>query len=246
MTDIPDELAPDQILKILTLGTIELQGQFLWGSNYTFLVQVVEGGESLLAVYKPAAGERPLWDFDHATLGQREVAAYLVSTALGWPAVPPTVLRDGPHGRGSVQHFIDGEHEEHFFSLRERGGFDLAFQQIVLFDHIVNNADRKGGHCLLGDDGRVWSIDHGLTFHIEEKLRTVIWDYSGLPIPQKMLDDLQSLREKLDADSELYARLTDLITPTELAATSQRLDHLLDTETFPLPGLGRNVPYPLV
>jgi uncharacterized repeat protein (TIGR03843 family) len=225
---------------------MELQGQFLWGSNYTFLVQVTEDELSLLAVYKPAAGERPLWDFDHATLGQREVATYWLSVALGWPAVPPTVLRDGPHGHGSVQLFIDGEHEKHFFSLRDSGTYEEAFQQIVLFDYVINNADRKGGHCLLGDDGRIWSIDHGLTFHEDEKLRTVIWDYSGLPIPQQMFNSLKSLRDQLEPGSILVDHLKDLITPAELTATVRRLEHLLGTGTFPLPGLGRNVPYPLV
>ena len=246
MSDQPLVPPPEQALTLLAQGEMEIQGQFLWGSNYTFLARVSNTEESTLAVYKPAAGERPLWDFDHASLGRREVATYRLSAALGWPSVPPTVLREGPHGPGSVQLFIDADHEEHYFSLRERGSFEEFFQQIVLFDFVINNADRKGGHSLLGVDGRIWSIDHGLTFHTEDKLRTVIWDYAGLPIPHRMFNDLQALRKRFASELPLGGQLADLITPAEIQAMIARLDHLLDTGAFPLPGLGRNVPYPLV
>jgi uncharacterized repeat protein (TIGR03843 family) len=241
-----EALELEQVLALLREGKLELYGQFLWGSNYTFLAEVSEGDLSVTAVYKPCAGERPLWDFDHETLCQREVAAYLVSMQLGWPNIPPTALGKGPHGPGSIQLYIDGDHEEHFFSLRETGHFDEAFRRIALFDVLVNNADRKGGHCLLGNDGRIWSIDHGLTFHAEYKLRTVIWDYAGEAIPPEWLDDLRGLDEALAPGRPLRAALAELITGAEIEALIRRLRRLVRRGELPRPGPGRNVPYPLI
>jgi uncharacterized repeat protein (TIGR03843 family) len=239
-------LSLERVLALLSEGEMELEGQFLWGSNYTFLARVSDGETSVLAVYKPSAGERPLWDFDRSTLCRREVATYLLSVHLGWPAVPPTVLRDGPHGPGSVQLYIEALHEEHFFSLREAGRYEREFQQIALFDFLINNADRKGGHCLLDSADRLWSIDHGLTFHQEYKLRTVIWDYADQPIPEEWLDDLRTLGRGLQPGEPLRKSLGQLLSSGEIEALAGRLEQLLRTAVFARPGPGRNIPYPLV
>jgi uncharacterized repeat protein (TIGR03843 family) len=244
----PRPVTVAQALGLLRNGEIRVQGQFPWSSNYTFLVSVRGNGHEALAVYKPCRGERPLWDFDSGTLCRREVAAYVVSRALGWPDIPPVVLREGPHGLGSVQLFVEADYGEHYFTLRERPDCDNAFRRVTVFDYLVNNADRKGGHLLHGDDGHVWAIDHGLTFHVQFKLRTVIWDYAGQPLPADMVRDLRALRRQLDrADSSLATELRDLISPAELVALSQRLDALLRDEVYPNPRPSwRNVPYPLV
>jgi uncharacterized repeat protein (TIGR03843 family) len=241
-----EALKMEQLLAVMSHGKLELYGQFMWGSNYTFLAEARDGDLSVTVVYKPCAGERPLWDFDHETLCQREVAAYLVSAQLGWPNIPPTVLGNGPHGPGSVQLYIDGDHEEHFFSLRETGGYEEAFRRMALFDALVNNADRKAGHCLLGKDGRIWSIDHGLTFHTDYKLRTVIWDYAGEAIPPGWLTDLRGLEEALEPGQSLPTALSDLISEAEIAALLRRLRRLVRRAEMPRPGPGRNVPYPLI
>ncbi len=237
---------PERVLVVLAEGEMELEGQFMWGSNYTFLARVGDAETSILAVYKPSAGERPLWDFDRDTLCRREVATYLLSVHLGWPAVPPTVLRDGPHGPGSVQLYVDAQHEEHFFSLRDAGRFEREFRQIALFDFLINNADRKGGHCLLDNAGQLWSIDHGLTFHEDFKLRTVIWDYAGQPIPKEWLEDVEELGRRLRPREPLRENLAQLLSSREIRALARRLEELLRTAVFPRPGPGRNIPYPLV
>lgn len=238
-----------QALELLQNGEISVQGHFPWSSNHTFLVSIRGSGHKILAVYKPCRGERPLWDFDSGTLCRREVAAYVVSRALGWPDIPPVVLRDdGPLGLGSVQLYVAADYDEHYFTLRERPACDDAFRRVAVFDYLANNADRKGGHLLAGDDGRVWAIDHGLTFHAQFKLRTVIWDYAGQPLPADIVRDLHDLRCRLDGpDEPLTRELLALISPAELAAIRRRLDVLLRDKTFPNPRPSwRNVPYPLV
>lgn len=241
-------VAVAQALELLRDGEITVQGQFPWSSNYTFLVSVRGHGLEAMAVYKPCRGERPLWDFDSGTLCRREVAAYVVSRALGWPDIPPVVLRQGPHGLGSVQLFVDADVDEHYFTLRERPDCHDAFRRVAVFDYLVNNADRKGGHLLIGDDGHVWAIDHGLTFHEQFKLRTVIWDYAGQLLPADMVRDLRALNRLLaDQDSSPARALRELLSPAELAALRRRLDALLRDEVYPNPRPSwRNVPYPLV
>jgi len=239
-------LALERLLALLGEGRLELQGRFLWGSNYTFLATVADLEGTVRVVYKPSAGERPLWDFDHETLARREVAAYRVSAHLGWPSVPPTALGNGPHGPGSVQLYINSDPEEHFFSLRETGRYDDDFRRIALFDLLINNADRKAGHCLLGNDERIWSIDHGLTFHVDRKLRTVIWDYAGEPLPAACLADLQALAPSLAPGRPLHEDLSGLLAADEIEALRQRLRRLARLARMPRPGPGRNVPYPLV
>ncbi len=214
-----------------------------WSSNYTFLVTIRQAGEEALAIYKPCRGERPLWDFPDGTLALREVAAFHVSRALGWDFIPPTVLRQGLHGIGAVQLFIETDPEAHYFTLRDQ--HQAIFQRVAAFDYIVNNADRKAGHCLLGNDGHIWTIDHGLTFHSDYKLRTVIWDFAGQILPADIAEDLCRLQETLrQSTSPLLAELNELLTGHEIKVFRRRLDQLIAGGRFPLPVGGRNVPYP--
>jgi uncharacterized repeat protein (TIGR03843 family) len=239
---IPVEL--ERALQLLSEGEIELQGQIPWSSNYSFLANVQDEELTCLAVYKPQRGERPLWDFPDGTLCLREYAAFVVSQALGWGLVPPTVLREGPYGLGTFQLYVDADPDEHFFNLRD--DYPDEFQQVALFDVLVNNADRKGGHCLRDRFGHIWCIDHGLTFNTQPKLRTVIWDFAGQPISSALLDDLQTLKAQLANSAEIYPVLERLLSPREIRMLRRRLDRLLETGCFPEPGPGRNVPWPLV
>lgn len=234
--------------ELLLGGTMALLGRVVWSSNNTFLVVLRSGGDELLAVYKPRLGERPLWDFEAGTLCQREVAAYVLSESLGWPDIPITILRDGPFGVGSVQQFVEADPEAHFYTMRETPACAEALKAIALFDAVVNNADRKGGHVLLGGGGRVWAIDHGLTFHTEPKLRTVIWEYVGQPIDDAHREDLLKLEAALgDKTSELCVTLARLVTPDEILATVDRVRVLVQSGVYPLPSPERrNVPYPLI
>jgi len=239
----PDEaLTEDRIIALLAQGQMEVLGLLPWSSNVTFLALVHDVSLQCLAVYKPQRGESPLWDFPRGTLCRREVAAYLVSQALGWTFIPPTVLRDGPHGPGSVQLFIDAEPEAHYFTFRDEHLPEL--QRIALFDCLTNNADRKGGHCLKGKDGRIWAVDNALTFHTDPKLRTVIWDFAGQPIPEGLLQDLRAFGERLARLDPLVETLARLLAAEEMKALKQRLDALLKRATFPRPGPGRHVPWP--
>ncbi len=175
-------IQPDTFQAILENGEIELKGQFTRGANYTFLVNVAYEGSEILAVYKPERGEQPLWDFPENTLARREVCAYLVSQALGFGMVPFTLLRDGPLGPGSLQQYIDHDPNYHYFTFKPAELERL--RPVVLFDLLVNNADRKGSHILVQKRTRkLYLIDHGLCFHVEDKLRTVIWDFAGRAHP---------------------------------------------------------------
>lgn len=232
-----------EILRALQQNDLELLGLLPRASNYTFLARVGDGDEGLLAVYKPRVGEAPLWDFPQGTLCDREVAAHVLAEALGWPWIPPTVLRDGPHGEGSVQLFVEFDPAEHYLTMRDERPDD--FRRIALFDVIANNADRKSGHCLRSSDGRVFAIDHGVCFHDEPKLRTVIWDFVGEEIPEAMRADLRRLADRLEAD-ELPDRLAGLLRPVELQAMRRRLAELLEEARFPEPGPGRPYPWPMV
>lgn len=224
---------------------LQLKGQFLLGSNYTFLVDVVHESGSLPAVYKPVKGERPLWDFPENTLAGREVAAYLVSEALGWDLVPYTVLReDGPYGPGSLQQYIEYNPNYHYFNFKPADKDRL--RPLALFDHLVNNADRKGSHIIIEKGTRhLYAIDHGLCFHEEEKLRTVVWDFAGKPIPTELLFALENLRVELRPGHRLYTVLLAYLTPTELTALDLRAEALLASGFFPQPPTYRRAyPYP--
>lgn len=240
----PRALTVAEVLELLSKGEMEeSHGLMPWSSNYTFLVTVHHEDIETLAVYKPSQGERPLWDFPDGTLAMREVATFEVSRALGWDFVPPTVLREGFLGLGAVQLFIDADPEAHYFTLRDQ--HVPIFQRVAAFDYIINNADRKGGHCLIDSDGHIWSIDHGLTFHHEHKLRTVIWDFASQPIPDDILKDLNGLQQALGRPSSpILSQLTGLITKREIKMLRHRLNKIIAAETFPSPGAGRNVPYP--
>lgn len=226
-------LSDSEILLLLVNGKIDVEGLVPWGSNYTFLATVRDGARQISAIYKPARGERPLWDFPTGTLANREYAAYLISTVLGWPNVPPTVLRDGPQGVGMVQLFIDTVDSQHFFTLRDRHREEM--QAIAVFDAVINNTDRKGGHVLMGTDGKIWCIDHGVTFHEHPKLRTVIWDFSEQPIPKKLIEDLCNLRMRLSKSDPLLDVLSELLRHREIRALRERLNDLIERGTFPEP-----------
>ena len=215
-----------------------------WSSNHTYLARVCHHGTETLAIYKPRRGERPLWDFTAGTLCQRETASYVLSEALGWAIVPFTVLRDGPAGPGMVQQFVNHDPEDHFFTLRDQHGD--RFRQFALFDVVANNADRKSGHCLLDPGGHVWGIDHGLTFHCALKLRTVIWDYEGEPIPDVLAADLARLAADLDEDGEWSQQLRALLAGEEMVAARGRLEWLLDNGVFPPPFTDYPYPWPMV
>ena len=225
-------------------GDLSLEGEFVSGYNYTFLIQVMHLEESFRAVYKPQEGEQPLWDFPDDTLAHREASAYLVSQALDWQFVPPTVFReDGPYGPGSVQFFIDHNPSYHYFNLR-----DDDFQRlppVVLFDLLINNADRKGSHMIFGPKGELWLIDHGLCFNVDEKLRTVIWDFAGQSIPQNLRDDLIKFKDSLGSTSALVAALSEHLAPKEIFALGARAEQLIKMEFFPYPPQDRRAyPFP--
>jgi len=239
-------LPPERILRLLFEGEIEVEGLIPWSSNATLLVTVRDGEHSALAIYKPQRGERPLWDFFHGTLGMREVASYLVSEELGWGLVPPTVLREGPHGLGSLQFYVHADESAHFFSIQHDERYAAELKQVAAFDVILNNADRKSGHCLVGYDGRLWAIDNALTFHEEPKLRTVIWDYAGELLPGDVEADLRRLQESLVEGSPLTRALERMLSDGEVKALRRRVQSLVEAGCFPEPGPGRVVPWPLV
>jgi hypothetical protein len=243
-TDLPPEADAAERL-LVELPDLELLGILQGASNYTFLAQLgPHEPAGLLAVYKPARGESPLWDFEAGTLYQREVAAYRLSKVLGWPRIPPTVVRDqAPHGIGAMQLYVQAD-RRHFLSEQARQR--KAWLRIALFDVITNNADRKSGHCLFDAQDRVWVIDHGLTFHSDPKLRTVIWDFSGEPLPAELCDDLE--RALIDVEKgSLGDELGELLRPGEMRVLKRRLRGVLDpTWRFPEPTSAWSVPWPPV
>lgn len=244
---MPEPTAPDPATTraVLAEGGIELLGRMPWSSNATFLVEVCgDGGEAEAprkAVYKPHRGERPLWDFPSG-LYTREVAAYELSAALGWDLVPVTVLRaDGPLGPGSLQAFVDADFEQHYFTLLDDESLHDDFRRLCAFDIVANNTDRKSGHVLVDGDRHVWAIDNGLSFHHEFKLRTVIWEFAGEPLPHDVVVCLERL-----VDSGLPGPLAVLLDPLERDAVLTRARALLREGEFPYDDTGRRYPWPLV
>jgi uncharacterized repeat protein (TIGR03843 family) len=237
-------LAGDEGIWLLQRGELRILGLLPRSSNYTFLAKVAANGDEALAVYKPRAGEAPLWDFPEGTLGLREVAAYRVAQELGWPRVPPTLYREGPEGPGSVQLFVEFDVDHHYFTLLR--GREETFRRVALFDAVVNNADRKGGHCLLAADGDVFVIDHGVCFSAVPKLRTVIWEFAGEPIDAELLADLRRVRAALAEGGRLRTQLVPLLRPREIEAIEGRLLALLDARRFPEPGAERPYPWPAI
>jgi uncharacterized repeat protein (TIGR03843 family) len=225
---------------LLRRGEIRVRGRLPGSSNATFLVDLALGELSALAVYKPGRGERPLWDFP-PDLFKRELAAHDLSEALGWGLVPPTVGREGPYGVGSLQLFVAADFAQHYFTLRENPAHHDWLRRICLFDLVANNADRKGGHCLLAKDGRIYAIDNALTFHVEPKLRTVIWDFAGESIPATLLGDMRRLLER-----GLPSSLAEVLEPAEQAALLARMRALVDAGRFPADPGGQRYPWPLI
>ena len=241
-TSSPGPGCGDRVLDVLRTGEVTILGRMPWSSNATLLVEVGTGPDCLRAVYKPRRGERPLWDFP-AGLDRREVASYELSRWLGWDIVPETVLReDGlPLGVGSLQRFVPFDVEAHYFTLVEDEDRHDALRAICAFDLVANSADRKGGHCLAGDDGRLWAVDNGLTFHCETKLRTVIWEFGGQPIPESLLADLARV-----ADEGPPPALDGLLDGAERDAVVARAERTVRVGRFPVDTTGRRYPWPLV
>ena len=283
----------------LESGTIEVLGRLPFSSNFTFLVEVAYSNTLQRAIYKPQQGEEPLWDFQSG-IYTREVAAYRLANALGWPNIPTTIVRpDGPYGIGSLQQFVDADFEQHYFTLKDKTRYQYAFMAIATFDLIANNADRKSGHCLLlisndpdgnklvdpeehdpsgtsqrgtdqpaaydhatdkrwhgnaseyrtgstSDDANsvIWAIDNSLSFHVEPKLRTVIWEFGGQPIPDHFLDDIERVANQ---DSSLLDEIAGgLLTRSEVAALRNRMRDLVEMPKFPEIVSQRQYPWPLV
>ncbi|MCY4424213.1 MAG: SCO1664 family protein [Acidimicrobiaceae bacterium] len=234
-------IATDRALTLLAEGDVELMGRMPYSSNATFLVDVAHDGLDAQAIYKPVRGERPLWDFPSG-LAHREEGAFLVDRALGWDLVPPTVVRDDlPFDAGSLQLFMPSNFEEHYFTLVSEDRFGQELRRICAFDIVINNTDRKSGHCLLGTDGTIWAIDNGLSFHCQFKLRTVIWDFAGERLPDGVRRDLRGLLE-----AGLPGSLAAALTPQEQDATLERTQNLLAAGRFPSDGHGHRWPWPLV
>ncbi|MGW1113970.1 SCO1664 family protein [Streptomyces albidoflavus] len=286
VTTVPAEPAPaGSVTALLTGGELTVRGRIAEASNAVLHCTVVHQGRTAACVYKPVAGEQPLWDFPDGTLAQREVAAYEVCAALGWELIPPTVLREGPYGPGMVQLWIDQADEEpgeraepggapeagenasgpvpvgHLLALADAerpapegwraiglaevpgGGTallvhadDARLRRLAVLDAVINNSDRKGGHLLTSADGRLHGIDHGVTFHTEDKLRTLLWGWAGEPLPEEAVTALGRLAAALGEDAPLTTRLAALLTPAEVAALRDRVAALLASGTHPVPG----------
>jgi|SRR5262245_17383034 len=217
-------------LRLLTEGELEVVGRLVEASNATLYCKVRLDGKQAACVYKPIAGERPLWDFPDGTLAGREVAAYAVSEAAGWGTVPPTVLRDGPFGPGMCQVWIEVDESVDVVGMLR--GSDPRLRPIALFDAVVNNADRKGGHLLPTESGRIFAVDHGVCFAATDKLRTLLWNWAGEPLAEEESDLLRDLRAEL---GDGHIALADLLTPEEIEATAARVDRLLANGTLPVP-----------
>ncbi len=226
-------------LSLLRRGEVRVLGRLPWSSNHGVLVTVGDGAEELGAVYKPLRGERPLWDYPPG-LHRREAAVYAVSAALGWDLVPETVVRDGPFGPGSFQRFVPAELSEHYYTLLERPEHHPRLLALAVLDVVVNSGDRKAGHCLLGTDGRVWAIDNGLSLHAEPKLRTVIWDFGGRPVPEALVADVARLAGGLPPSLE------GLLEPRERQALTDRAGALAARPVLPRLRSPRDWPWPLV
>lgn len=232
--------------RLLRAGSIKPRGLMPDCSNYTYLAEICDSaGGQTLGVYKPAAGETPLDDFPDGTLGRREVAAYVVSQLIGWNLIPYTVYRDdGPLGPGSLQRFVHADLRQHYFSLMPARASD--FRTMAAFDVIVNNADRKSGHCLIDREGRIWGVDNGLTFHVRPKLRTVIWEFAGEEVPAPLRRDARRFATELSNRHPSTAPLFDLLTDAELRALARRAHRLADEGRYPQPTSRWAYPWPLI
>jgi len=228
-------------ISILANASIDVVGRMPWSSNATFLVDLqCDDHVPAQAIYKPHRGERPLWDFPDG-LYRREIAAFRLSRQLGWGLVPPTVERDGPLGVGSVQLLVRTDYRAHYFTMIKTEHHHEALQRLCVLDVLANSTDRKSGHCLLDEDGSVWAIDNGLSFHHEFKLRTVIWEWASEPIPDGILDDVASM-----VDDGLTDELAELLDPVEHEAVLERARSVVAEGRFPVDPTGRRYPWPLI
>ncbi|MEU2868190.1 SCO1664 family protein [Streptomyces olivoreticuli] len=272
----PERIPPRSVTphELLTLGELTVRGRVREASNAVLYCTVEYEGVSAACVYKPVAGERPLWDFPDGTLAQREVAAYELSEAMGWGLVPPTVLRDGPYGEGMCQLWVEASEDEADGRLlalvdgEEPGqgwkavGFadvgeertallvhadDERLRRLAVLDAVINNGDRKGGHLLPAADGRLYAIDHGVTFNADDKLRTLLWGWAGEPLPEEAIEALRRLSADLAEGRPLADRLVELITPAEIDALRERVAELLRTGRHREPsGQWPAIPWPPV
>ncbi|MGH9138641.1 MAG: SCO1664 family protein [Acidimicrobiales bacterium] len=240
--EVPDPpREPAAVRRLLSCGAIDVRGRMPWSSNGTFLVEVADAGERALAVYKPERGERPLWDFPPG-LWRREVAAYRLSEWLGWGLVPCTMPRsDAPLGIGSVQLFVPFDADAQYFTLLDDERHHPTLKRVAAFDVVANSTDRKGGHFLLDEAGRVWVIDNGLAFHAEFKLRTVVWEFGGERVPDDVLADVERL-----VATGLPGELRELLDPFERDALVTRARALVKAGRFPTDPSERRYPWPLV
>jgi len=255
--------------RVLAEGELEIQGRIMPASNATYFAEACCEGVRLPCVYKPVGGERPLWDFPHGTLAGRELAARLVSVALGWDVVPLTLLRDGPHGPGMVQLWCEPDPDTEAVDLVPLGAVPPGFlhvldaqdgtgnlvslvhedseavRRMAVFDVLVNNADRKGGHVLAMPDGRRYGVDHGVCFHEENKLRTVLWGWADEPLHDEDRVAVQAFAERLDEDDAFLDLLEQLLTADEVAALRHRCRRLLGKRRMPVPsGAWPSIPWP--
>ena len=243
---LPAQVAPfdpgdARAQELLTTGAVVGIKPIPWGSNYSFVAVLSDGrGPGLMSVYKPRRGEIPLWDFPDGTLYQREYAAYLVAQALGLGFIPPTVIREGPHGVGSFQLYVEADESTEYQGFRKHHTDEL--RAIALFDVVSNNADRKAGHCFKGRDGRIWGIDHGLCFNVVPKLRTVIWDFCGQQLPEPLLTRLMDFCTDAVRERELRGRLGQLLHHDEIEAFFVRLCRVVERGELPVLDPYRNVP----
>ncbi|MFJ7902558.1 SCO1664 family protein [Streptomyces sp. NPDC096198] len=269
----PERIPPRSVTTadLLAEGGLTVRGRIREASNAALYCSVSQDGREAACIYKPVAGERPLWDFPDGTLAQREVAAYEVSEATGWGLVPPTVLREGPYGEGMCQLWVepvpggellalvDAEEPEpgwKAIGLADVGegrtallvhADDDRLRRLAVLDAVINNADRKGGHLLPAADGRLYGIDHGVTFNTENKLRTLLWGWAGEPLTGEAVEALKGLKEGLEEGAALAERLARLITPAEVAATRARVEALLISGRHPEPtGEWPAIPWPPV
>jgi uncharacterized repeat protein (TIGR03843 family) len=227
-----EELDDTTAMRLLRDGRLEVAGRLVEATNMTLYCTIRLGDNVAACVYKPTRGERPLWDFPDGTLAAREVAAYEMSAASGWRIVPPTVYRDGPFGPGMVQLWIDADSGTDLMALiRSR---NPALRRMAVFDAIVNNADRKGGHLLPLTEGHIYGVDHGVCFSAEDKLRTVLWQWRGKPLSRDAVNVLVRLEQEMER-GKLGRRLRELLTVSEVEATWDRVRRLLDTGIHPFP-----------
>jgi uncharacterized repeat protein (TIGR03843 family) len=265
----PGAPSREETLELLRAGDLVVEGRMTAASNATLYAAITSDGRDAHCIYKPVAGERPLRDFPRETLGRREVAAYLVSVATGWDLVPPTVWREGPFGPGSVQLWIDADDAQEMVDVVPLGGVgpgwlpvlnaqdgegsdvvlvhrdDDRLARMAVFDAVIDNADRKGGHLLVDAEGHLWGVDHGLSFNVDDKLRSVLWGWQGRPLPAETHDVLVSLAAQLRPEGRLADELSGLLAPAEVRRTRERIDALLRAGRFPEPDVyGPVIPWP--